>query len=262
MARLSLNIWTAVVMIWLLGPLAVIVAGSFTEAPQVTFPPEGFTLQWYEKLLGREDFLRSFIDSIVLATVATFLAVLLGTIAAVGLSRESFAGRELFRAFLMSPLILPTVVTGVALFQFSRVLGISSNMIGLVIGHTLITLPYVIRTVGAAIVNLDPSLAEAAESLGARPARVLLQVVMPAIAPAILVSVIFAFIVSFDQVTISIFLTGPDVMTLPIRIYTYIEFAIDPMIAAVSALLILFAYLLVIGLERAFGLDRVFGQKG
>lgn len=262
MARFSLNTWTSAVMIWLLGPLVVIVAGSVTEAPYVTFPPHGFTLKWYHQLMGRADFLHSFVDSVVLATVATVLAVLLGSVAAVALSRDKFAGRELFRAFLMSPLILPTVVTGVALFQFSRLMGISSNMVGLIVGHTLITLPYVIRTVGAAIVTLDPSLAEAAESLGATPLRVLLRVVMPAIAPAILVSIIFAFIVSFDQVTISIFLTGPDVMTLPIRIYTYIEYAIDPMVAAVSTLLILFAYVLVVALERAFGLDRVFGQKG
>jgi putative spermidine/putrescine transport system permease protein len=262
MGRISLNSWTTVVMIWLLGPLIVIVAGSVTEAPYVTFPPVGFTLKWYRQLMGRADFLHSFVDSIVLATVATLLAVLLGSVAAVALSRDKFAGRELFRAFLMSPLILPTVVTGVALFQFSRLMGITSNMVGLVVGHTLITLPYVVRTVGAAIVNLDPTLAEAAESLGARPARVLLRVVMPAIAPAILVSIIFAFIVSFDQVTISIFLTGPDVMTLPIRIYTYIEYAIDPMVAAVSTLLILFAYALVVALERVFGLGQVFGQKG
>lgn len=262
MGRASLNLWMVMVVVWLLAPLFVIVAGSFTESPYATFPPVGFTLKWYAKLMGRADFLRSFIDSIILALVATGLAVMLGTIAAVAMSRAAFIGRELFRVLLMSPLILPTIVTGVALFQFSRAMGVSSNMVGLVIGHTLITLPYVIRTVGAAIVNLDPSFAEAAESLGARPVRVLLQVVMPAIAPAILVSTIFAFIVSFDQVTISIFLTGPDVMTLPIRIYTYIEFAIDPMINAVSTLLILFAYVLVVALERAFGLGNVFGQKG
>jgi putative spermidine/putrescine transport system permease protein len=261
-SRTALNIWATLVILFLIGPLVVIVAGSFTEAPHVTFPPEGFTLKWYAKLMGRNDFLTSFIDSIILAVVATVAATLLGTITALAMARESFAGREIFRAFLMSPLILPTVVTGVALFQLLRVTEIQSNMVGLIVGHTLITLPYVIRTVGAAVVNLDPSLAEAAESLGARAWQVLFKVVMPAIAPAILVSVIFAFIVSFDQVTISIFLTGPDVMTLPIRIFTYIEFAIDPMIAAVSTLLILFAYALVVALERAFGLDRVFGKKG
>lgn len=261
MGKFFLNTSTFLVLFWLLGPLIVIVGGSFTETPQVIFPPEGFTLKWYEQLMGRSDFLESFIDSLVLASIATTFAVFLGTITAVGLSHDKFVGREVFRAFLMSPLILPTIVTGVALFQFSRIIGLSSNLVGLAIGHTLITLPYVIRTVGAALVNLDPALAEAAESLGARPSRVLLQVIMPAIAPAILVSVIFAFIISFDQVTISIFLTGPDIMTLPIRIYTYIEFAIDPMVAAVSTLLILFSYMLIVGLEKIFGLGRVFGGK-
>ena len=261
MARLSLNIWTALVVTFLVGPLLVIVAGSFTETSYVTFPPKGFTLHWYEQLWGREDFLESFIDSILLAVIATVAATIIGTVTAIGLSRDRFVGREVFRAFVMSPLILPTVVTGVALYQFVRVTEIDSNMLGLVIGHTLITLPYVLRTVGAAIISLDPQYQEAAESLGAKPVRVLFQVTMPAIAPAILVSIIFAFIISFDQVTISIFLTGPDVTTLPIRIYTYIEFAIDPMIAAVSTLLIVFAYLLVVALEKAFGLNTVFGQK-
>jgi len=261
MARLSLNLWTVLVITFLIGPLLVIVAGSFTETSYVTFPPKGFTLHWYEQLWGRDDFLESFIDSIVLAVVATAAATLIGTVTAIGLARDRFAGRELFRAFVMSPLILPTVVTGVALYQFVRLIEINSTLLGLVVGHTLITLPYVLRTVGAAIVGLDPQYQEAAESLGARPVRILFQVTMPAIAPAIVVSMIFAFIISFDQVTVSIFLTGPDLMTLPIRIFTYIEFAIDPMIAAVSTLLIIFAYLLVVALEKAFGLNAVFGQK-
>ncbi len=261
MARLSLNLWTLLVISLLIGPLLVIVAGSFTEASYVSFPPKGFTWYWYERLWGRTDFLDSFIDSIVLAVAATAAATIIGTVTAIGLSRERFAGRELFRAFAMSPLILPTVITGVALYQFVRMVEIESTMLGLIVGHTLITLPYVLRTVGAAIVNLDPQYQESAESLGAKPTRILFQVTMPAIAPAILVSVIFAFIISFDQVTISIFLTGPDVTTLPIRIFNYIEFAIDPMIASVSTLLIIFAYLLVVVLEKAFGLNTVFGKK-
>lgn len=261
MARFSLNLWTIAVIIFLLAPLIVIVAGSFTEAPSVTFPPQGFTLHWYERLMGRSDFLNSFIISIILAVMATFAATILGTLAAIALARDKFHGREFIRSFLMTPLILPTVVTGVAIYQALRVAGIGSNMIGLVVGHTLITLPYVIRTVGASLVSLDPALGEAAQSLGARPMRILFTVIMPAIAPAIVVSLIFAFIVSFDQVTISIFLSGPGLTTLPIRIYTYIEFSIDPMIAAVSTLLILFAYLLVVVLERAFGLDKVFANK-
>lgn len=264
--RRALDLWTAGVLVFLLGPLAIIVAGSFTPGAHVVFPPEGFSLDWYRKLLERDDFLEAFVDSVILAAGATTAATIIGTLAALSVARRGESGREFLRGFFMAPLILPTIVTGVALFQFSRdpefgsVL-IPGNWAALMVGHTLITVPYVVRTVGAALVAFDRSLQEAAESLGAGPIRVLFTVIMPAIAPAMLVSVIFCFIVSFDQVTISIFLTGPDVTTLPIRIYNYIEFAIDPMVAAVSTLLILFAYALVLLLERAFGLDRVFGGR-
>lgn len=260
-ARLGLEAATLLVVIFLLGPLVVVVAGSFTEAPHVTFPPEGFTLAWYGRLLDRPDFLASFVDSLVIAAVATVAATALGTLAAIGLDRRGGAGAEALRAFAMSPLVLPTVITGVALFQFFRVIELDASLAALVVGHTLITVPYVVRTVGAALVSLDPALGEAAASLGAAPLRILLMVTLPAIAPAMLVSVIFVFIISFDQVTVSIFLSDSSTMPLPIRIYTYIEFAIDPMVAAVSTLLILFAYLLVVVLERLIGLDRVFGRR-
>mgnify|MGYP005995863383 CR=1 FL=1 len=265
MARRLVDLTTLLVVIFLMGPLVVIIAGSFTETPYVAFPPEGFTLKWYQALFQRQDFLESFIDSLLLAGLSTVVATVLGTLAALSIARKGEAGREFLRGFFMLPLILPTIVTGVALFQFMRTSEIGmallpGNWAGLLLGHTLITIPYVVRTVGASLVSLDPSLAEAAEGLGASPSRVLFGVIMPAIMPAVMVSLIFCFILSFDQVTISIFLSGPDVTTLPIRIYNYIEFAIDPMIAAVSALLILFAYVLVLGLERTVGLNNAFGK--
>lgn len=265
MDRFALNAWTGLVLFFLLGPLAVIIAGSFTTTPYVAFPPVGFTFDWYIKLFHQTEFLFSFIDSLILAAVATLLATILGTLAAMAIAKKGEVGREFLRQLFMAPLILPTIVTGVALFQFMRDQGMGSMMVpnnwtGLIIGHTLITIPYVIRTVGASLAGLDPSLAEAAEGLGAGPARIMFKVIMPAILPAVMVSVIFCFILSFDQVTISIFLTGPEVSTLPIRIYNYIEFAIDPMVAAISTLLILFAYIMVVAMERSFGITKVFGK--
>lgn len=244
------------VVAFILGPLVVIVGGSFTTTPYVAFPPVGFTWRWYEQLMHRPDFLRSFGISVLLAVLCCVVAMALGVSAVVGLHRHGFAGSRLFRGFLMSPLVLPTIVTGVALLQFYYLIDLEAPLGGLLIGHVLITVPYVVRTVGAGLVGLDPSIEEAASSLGAGSMRALFRVVLPAIAPSMMAAVIFVFITSFDQATVSIFLAGPEMMPLPVRIYTYIDFAVDPMVAAVSTLLIVFAFGLIAVLQRVLGLDR------
>ena len=254
---ISLAGW--IVVLFILGPLVIIVGGSFTETSYVAFPPTGFTWRWYEQLMHRRDFLDSFITSLVLATLCSLCAMTLGVSAVIGLHRHGFAAKRLFRAFLMSPLVLPTIVTGVALLQFYYLIDIDAPMTGLLIGHVLITVPYVIRTVGAGLVGLDPALEEAAGSLGAGALRILFKVTLPAIAPSVMAAVIFVFITSFDQATISIFLAGPEVMPLPARIYSYIDFAVDPMIAAVSTLLILFAFAVIALLQKLLGLNRAMG---
>lgn len=261
MQRALLIAASAIGVLFLIGPLVIVIGGSVSDTPFVQFPPEGFTLRWYAAMLRRDDFLVSFLDSVLIATFTTGLAAAIGTLAALGI--HLFGNprtRESFSVFVLSPLVLPTIITGVALFQAVRWIDVDMPYVTLVVGHTLITIPYVVRTVGAALIGMDQSILEAVESLGAGPGRVLLQVLAPAIAPAILVSLIFVFIVSFDQVTVSLFLTSPDVTPLPIRIYNYIEFAIDPMVAAVSTALIVFAYALVVVLERLVGLNRVFGR--
>ena len=247
------------VVLFILGPLIIIIGGSFTETPYVAFPPTGFTLRWYAQLMHRRDFLDSFIISLVLASLCSVGAMVLGVAATIGLHRHGFTGQRLFRAFLMSPLVLPTIVTGVALLQFYYLIDMDAPMTGLLIGHVLITIPYVCRTVGAGLVGLDPAIEEASESLGAGGLRTLLKVTLPAIAPSIMAAVIFVFITSFDQATVSIFLAGPDMMPLPVRIYAYIDFAVDPMVAAVSTLLIIFAFGIIALLQKMLGLDRALG---
>ena len=247
------------VVLFILGPLVVIVGGSFTETPYVAFPPQGFTWRWYAQLMGRTDFLQSFLVSLGLATLCSIGAMVLGTAAVIGLYRHGFTGREAFRGFLMSPLVLPTIVTGVALLQFYYLIDLDAPLTGLLVGHILITIPYVIRTVGAGLAGLDPALEEAANSLGANDLRTLMRVTLPSIAPSIMAAVIFVFITSFDQATVSIFLAGPNLVPLPVRIYSYIDFAVDPMVASVSTLLILFAFGIIALLQKLLGLDRAMG---
>jgi putative spermidine/putrescine transport system permease protein len=258
--RLALNSATALVVIFLLGPLLFVVGGSFTTTKFIVFPPQGFTLAWYQNLIRHEDLLEAFGISIIIAAAATAAATTLGTLAAVTLHQTPIVGTEKIRAFVTSPLVLPTVVTGVALFNFSQEVGVGASFAWLIIGHTLITVPYVVRNVGAALMGFDPALPEAAESLGAGWFRIMWSVIVPAVLPAMLVSAMLVFIVSFDQVTVSIFLSTPDTTPLPVRLYSYIEFGLDPMIAAVSTLMILFAYVLVVFVERLFGLNRLFGK--
>lgn len=179
------------VVLFLLGPLIAIIGGSVTETPYVAFPPQGFTLRWYEMLMHRQDFLASFGTSVLVALLCTGVATVLGTLAAIGLHRHVFVGRPLMQAFLLSPLVLPTIVTGVALLQFYYLVDVDAPFAGLVIGHIVITIPYVVRTVGAGLVRLNPAIEEAAESLGAGTARTLLRVTLPAIAPSILAAIIF-----------------------------------------------------------------------
>lgn len=247
------------VVAFILGPLVIIIGGSFTETPYVAFPPVGFTLRWYEQLMHRGDFLQSFLVSVGLGVLCCIGAMMLGVAAVIGLHRHGLAGSALFRAFLMSPLVLPTIVTGVALLQFYYLIELDAPLSGLLIGHVLITIPYVVRTVGAGLAGLDPAIEEAASSLGAGGMRTLLRVTLPAIAPSIMAAVIFVFITSFDQATVSIFLAGPDLMPLPVRIYAYIDFAVDPMVASVSTLLILFAFGIIALLQKLLGLDRAMG---
>jgi putative spermidine/putrescine transport system permease protein len=247
------------VVLFILGPLIVIIGGSFTQTPYVAFPPAGFTLRWYEQLLHRGDFLQSFLLSLGLAVLCSLCAMVLGVSAVMGLHRHGFTGQRLFRSFLMSPLVLPTIVTGVALLQFYYLIDMDAPFSGLLIGHILITIPYVVRTVGAGLTGLDPALEEAAGSLGAGALRILFRVTLPAIAPSIMAAMVFVFITSFDQATVSIFLAGPDTVPLPVRIYTYIDFAVDPMVAAVSTLLIIFAFGLIALLQKLLGLDKATG---
>jgi putative spermidine/putrescine transport system permease protein len=249
------------VVAFILSPLVIIIGGSFTTTPFVAFPPVGFTLKWYAQLMQRGDFLDSFVTSIVLALLCCGGAMALGVAAVLGLHRHRFLGRGLMRGFLMSPLVLPTIVTGVALLQFYYLIDMDAPLLGLLIGHVLITIPYVIRTVGAGLVGLDPALEEAAGSLGAGALRTLLKVTLPAIAPSMLAATIFVFITSFDQATVSIFLSSPDITPLPVRIYNYIDFAVDPMVAAVSTLLIIFAFALIALLQKLLGLDRAMGVQ-
>jgi putative spermidine/putrescine transport system permease protein len=257
----ALRAITYVVIVLLLLPVVVIIVTSFTTANYVSFPPTGFTLRWYGEALAKKDYLNSFYLSAGIAIIAALVSALVGTLVAIGLVRYRFAGREAINAFFLSPLIVPTVVIGIALLQFYNRVGFGSTFLGLVAGHVIITTPYVIRLVSASLTGITPNLERAARNLGAAPIRAFLRVTAPRIAPGIIAGAMFAFITSFDNVTVSVFLSSPRAVTLPVRIYAQTDQPVFPWLIAICSLIILFSACLIMITERLVGVQRIFLAK-
>jgi putative spermidine/putrescine transport system permease protein len=236
MILLAINI---LILLYLVAPVIVVIATAFTTTAYPVFPPQGFTLQWFEKFLGMTEFTDAVRRSAVLATASTLVATTLGTFSALALVRYRFRGREAMSAFMLSPILFPTIVLGLALLVFYSYIGLQGSFIGLVIAHSVLTTPFVIRLVMASLAEFDPAVEEAARNLGAGWWRTFLQVTLPLIRPGVLAGAVFAFIISFDELVVTLFLAGPDMTTLPVRIYTFVEFSSEPTISAISTLLIL-----------------------
>jgi len=253
------SIWAVSILalVYLLLPTLIIVGASFTSTDFIAFPPEGLSLRWFAKLWELEAVRVAAARSLGIAAAATAVALVLGVSAAFPLVRGSFPGREALNALLMSPLILPSLVYGLAALIFVSALGIQLSIAVLVLSHVAIIVPYVIRTTAASLALIDPQLEDAARSLGANVWRTFLHVVFPNLLPGIATGGAFAFISSFDNLTVSLFLAGPRVETLPIRLFAMIEFDLDPSVAAISAVLVLITLAVVFVAHRAVGLTRI-----
>ena len=253
-----LSIWSALVYAFILSPIAVVLVSSLTAAEYTSFPPEGLSLRWYLEIPRHPEFVESLRVSVGVAVVTGALAAVLGTAAALALVRYRFPGRDALNVLFLSPLMLPTVVLGIALLQFYTLVGITRTPLGLVCGHLVITVPYVVRLVGASLAGFDESLERAAMNLGATPWQAFTGVTLPLIRPGVVAGAAFATIVSFDDVNVALFLSSPRTVTLPVRIFTYIEQTFDPLVTAVCAVLIVLAAAGVVVIERSIGLGRLF----
>ena len=236
---IMLWLYALLVVIFLLTPLVVVVSMSFSVPMTMAFPPTGLTLNWYAKALTVTGLGESFLRSIELAVLSAFISAVLGTIAAVGMANRNFPGKALVTSFFLSPLVFPSIVVGVALLQFFRTLRFDHVFAALVLGHVVVTIPYTIRTVTASLEVFDYTLLDAAKVLGADELRTFWEVMLPIIKPGVFSGGVFAFLVSFDNYTVSMFLADAKNITLPIRIYNYSEASIDPSITAVAAMMIL-----------------------
>jgi putative spermidine/putrescine transport system permease protein len=245
-----------VALIFVVAPLCVVVILSVSQAPMATFPPVGFTTSWYQSVLADDEFQQAFIVSVMLALAATTSAFILGLPAAYALNRWEVPGARTFETILLSPFILPILITGLALLQFMAQLRMRDALFNLYIGHVLVTLPYLVRTVLASLKQVDRSLEEAALTLGASPWRVFWKVTVPQIVPGIAAGCLFAFMVSFDDFPISFWLSNAEFMPLPIYLQNSMSKVFDPSIATMSSFTIATGILAVIGLEKLVGLKR------
>ncbi len=230
---------------FILLPLVIVIVYSFSSVAYGIFPPPALSLKWYGHLLTLAPFREAFGRSVAIALAATAAALIAGLLGALVLVRARFPGKELLRGFLLSPIVMPKIVLGVGWFIFFARLGLQGGIVPITLAHIIVVLPFIINILAANLIGLDISLEEAAQDLGASGRTVLWRIVFPQIRSGLIISSLLAFIVSFDQVESSIFLTRGENNTLPIEMFLYMEKWQDPTIAALSTLLIVFAGVVV-----------------
>lgn len=254
-----LTIFVVLVYIFLFAPLVIIALTSIGTENFIAFPPKGFSLKWFVNVFNSESFMKSMGSSFMISGIATVIALIIGIPAAYGLSRSNFKGKGILKSFFFSPLIVPGIVVGFSLFQFLIVkLGLNIY-ISLLIGHTVAIVPYIIRVVGSSLEGVDYSIEEAAVSLGCTKLQSFFKIVMPNITSGIIAAFMLAFINSFNNVPVSMFLTGPGVSTLPITMMNYVEYNYDPTVSALSVLLMIITIGVMYVAEKTLGLGKFVG---
>lgn len=248
---------TIAVVAFLLAPLVITIAVSFTSASIFSLPPPEWSLRWYERLADYEGLLPAILLSLQVAAVSTAVSLVLGTLCALGIVAGRFPGRDHIATFMVSPLMMPQIVIGIAMLQYFRSMGYGDPYGSLMIAHVIITIPFVVRIVIASLSLFDFTLIDAARTLGYSYPKAILKVLVPILGPAFLTAALFAFLASMDNYPISIFFTDAWTKTLPIQMLQYIEERPDPAIAAISSLLILLTVCLLIITNRLVGLRRL-----
>ncbi|WP_018132273.1 ABC transporter permease [Effusibacillus pohliae] len=250
----------AISLVYILIPLIVTIPASFTSASYPSFPPHGFSLQWYAKLLERPEFVEAFWNSVKFAFLAAFFSVLLGTLGGIAIAKYDIPGKSYLVSLLTSPLTVPQLVLGIALLIYFTPMLLAGTPTGFLIAHIVICVPYVIRFVLTGLSGFDYTLERAAAILGASPITVFWRVTLPLIRPAILSGALFSFLTSFDNVTVSLFMVSSDMRTLPLEIFSNMQDAYSPIVASVSSVVILISVVLILILEKIHGVGRLLGS--
>jgi putative spermidine/putrescine transport system permease protein len=239
----------AFVLLFLIAPILVIMPLSFNSEPYFTYPLPGFSMRWYDDFFSSDRWQVALKNSIFVACATTALATTLGTVAALGLSRANLPLRALIMGLLISPMVVPVVITAVGLYFFYSSIGLSNSYTGLILAHTALATPFVVITVTATLSGFDISLMRASASLGASPTTTFFKIIMPLILPGVISGALFAFVTSFDEVVVVLFLASPEQRTLPKQMFSGIREQISPTITAAATLLILFSIVMLTSVE-------------
>jgi putative spermidine/putrescine transport system permease protein len=255
-------LFNGLVIGFMLAPLVIVCLVAFTPGNTLTIPTTEFSLRWFAAVFKHSDFVTAFWNSLWLAIAAASLSTAIAIPAGLAITRFQFKGRDVLNGLFLSPLIVPHLVLGVALLRLFSLIGATGSFGWLILAHTLIVTPFVLRLIVAASSGMDSHCEDAARSLGASRGTVFWRVTLPMILPGVTGGWLLAFINSFDEVTMSIFVTSPVTVTLPVRMYMYATESVDPLMAAVSALMVALTAGVMVILDRLYGLDKVLvGEK-
>jgi putative spermidine/putrescine transport system permease protein len=241
----------ALIVVYMIVPLVIVAIISFSSAPFLTFPPPGFSFQWY-RAINDPAWTESLTTSAFVMFPSALLATALGLGAALALDKARFPGAAMIRGILMAPLVVPVIITGAAMYALFRPLGLYGTIQGLILAHTILCIPYALATISSSLQVLDPRLAQAASSLGATPWTTFRQVTLPLIKAGLLSSFLFSLVVSFDELVVSLFISSPEARPVTVQMWSNIRGDVDPTIAALASVLFLFA-LLILLIEAVFG---------
>ena len=251
-------LFVAGVYIFLITPLVIVLLAAFNSGEYLTFPPEGFSVKWFNRFFHSQPFMDALKTSLKLGILTMICVTILGTTAALYVVRYAGKWKDYLRVIMVSPILLPSILTGIALLLFYYIIGIGTRtFFGLLMAHILITLPYAFLNVSSSLYNFDRSLEEMSRSLGASQLKTFFRITLPLIKPGVISGAVFAFIISFDQFPVSLLLKGVGRTTLPIQLFDYVRWDFDPTAAAVSTVSIAITLGVVLLAERLVGLDSL-----
>ena len=255
-------IFHTIFVIVMVAPIVVVCLVAFTPEGFLSLPTNGFSLRWFRTIGQYPEFIHAFWVSLGLGTLSSFVALLFAVPAALAIARYRFRGRDALAALFLSPLMIPHVVLGIAFLRFFTSAGLGGSFAALIIAHVIIVFPFALRLTLAAATGMDRTVEMAAVSLGAGGWTLFRRVTLPLILPGVISGWALAFIQSFDDLTMTVFLAAPGTETLPVRMFLYIQDNIDPLVTSVSACVIAVTMTALILLDHLYGLDRVLAGKG
>jgi spermidine/putrescine transport system permease protein len=255
MSKYLLGVISILVYVFIFLPIVILVMMSFSSGKLTSFPPEGFTLTWYQEFMHNRYAWSSLAMSVVVALFSALLTVIIGTMAAYGLVRFDFPGKKLLQAFVFMPIVIPIVVSGIAMLIFFRKIGLESGIITVTIAHISRSLPYAVMIISSSLIGFDTRLEEAAADLGAGEFNTFRKIVLPLIAPGLIGAALISFTVSFDEFVVTFFVAGGGIQTLPLYLYSQIRFAITPEINAIST------FVLAVSMILGFTVQFMIGAR-